>query len=221
MASRPSPHSGLVTMWTELARARLPVVVAALLWADLLGACQCEPSRTTASGAAGAAVRASQEEREHFAKPAGACGLTLLEIATSESGPFESVYQAGPQAPSQRLRPHAWSPGGFMVRGRMTGRQRGNAECGRYPEFEVLSFRPWGPVRRCMSPGALDTSMLLYTEELPEEYYVQEDFVGGPELPMVDDESCRATESCQQGERRVVACAGQVLCCRLLPPLKQ
>jgi hypothetical protein len=154
---------------------------------------------------------------EYFAEYGGACGLTLLKLARTESGPFEHVYAEGTQVPDQLLRPHAWRAGRFIVRGRLTGAQRGDSQCGSWPEFEVLGFRPWGPIRRCTSLGSADSSMLLYTGSLPKDRYAPEDFIDGPLLPLVDEESCRPTESCEDGERRIEDCTGETWCCQLKP----
>jgi len=158
-----------------------------------------------------------RQGQDYFAEYGGACGLTLLRIAREAAGPFEYVYPEGAQLPDQRLRPHAWKSGRFKVQGRMTGRSRGDSECGTWPEFEVFDFSPWGPIRRCTSLGAADSSMLLYTEELPKDRYAAEDFVDGPRLPLIQEESCRPTDACGAGERRIEDCTGERWCCRLAP----
>jgi hypothetical protein len=158
-----------------------------------------------------------QEEQEYFAEYDGECGVRLLKLARSESGPFELVFPAGLHRPDERLRRHAWEDGRFLLQGRLTGKQRESSGCGIWPEFEVLGFRPWGRVRRCASPGAADVSMLLYTENLPEDRYAPEDFIDGPWPPLLEDESCRHTETCAEGERRIQDCAKKVWCCRLMP----
>lgn len=160
------------------------------------------------------------EAQEYFAEYSGACGLTLLTISREESGPFVRVYGIGEQAPDQVLRPHAWRSSRFIVKGRLTGKQRGAEYCGYYPEFEVLSFKPWGAVKRCTVIPALDPNFGLYTEELPTDRFVPEDYWTGPEPRRIDDESCRSEEKCAGKERLVRDCGRDVKtwCCRLLPP---
>lgn len=195
-----------------------------LAWSQLLVACQCELPRSApaAPGASPSAPALAEgapsthpEAREYFAEPSGPCGARVLLVSPTESGPFEQVYQIGEQSPDQRLMPHAWYSGRFVVRGYFTGRKRGADYCGYHPEFRVLSFRPWGPVRRCTSVGALDGLMQLYTEELPKDRYAPEDFVEGPELPSLDADSCRPGQECKQGEHLIHDCSGDLFCCRL------
>jgi hypothetical protein len=102
-----------------------------------------------------------------------------------------------------------------MIQGRMTGKVHQSPECGNWPEFEVLEFKPWNKVRRCASPGSADLSMLLYTGDLPDDRYAPEDFVDGPQPPLLDDESCRSSEPCAAGEHHIMDCAGEAWCCRL------
>lgn len=162
----------------------------------------------------------SLEVREYFARP-GTCGQALA-ISPVESGPFKEVYRTGPEDPKDRLRWHAYYFGRFIIRGRFTGKTESISYCGYYPEFEILSFKPWGPVRRCTSIGALDGDKQLYTEHLPKDRYAPEDFVDGPELLQLDDSTCRRTARCKRGELLVEDCSSKepgklMWCCRPLP----
>jgi len=156
-------------------------------------------------------------EEDAFAEYDRDCGIPLLKFARQESGPFEYVYPVGEQRPEERLRRHVWELGRFRVHGHLTGKQYEVAGCGRWPEFEVQGFTPWGKVRRCASPGSADPSMSLFTGDLSEDRYVPEDFVDGPFPPMIDDESCKLATRCAGEERLVQDCTGQTWCCRLLP----
>jgi hypothetical protein len=158
-------------------------------------------------------------EGDYFAEYTDACGLTLLKVSASESGPFVEVFPVGEEAPHLRLRPHAQVSGRFIVRGATTGVRRSDGHCGTYPVFKVTAFRPWGAVRRCTSPGAADAMLQLYTEELPTDRYAPEDFASGPMPPSLDGESCVPPRGggCGEGWRRIRDCAGDVVCCRLLP----
>jgi hypothetical protein len=156
------------------------------------------------------------KDDDYFAEYSADCGMRLLKLARSEAGPFELAFPIGEQRPDERLRPHAWSAGRFVLRGRLTGKKHIVSDCGSWPEFEVIGFRPWGKVRRCVSPGSADPLMLVYTGELPEDRYAPEDFLDGPWPPLLDDDSCHPAAACAQGERRVKACTGKTWCCRLL-----
>lgn len=158
-----------------------------------------------------------QQDPRYFAEYTSDCDMRLLKLARAEAGPSERVFPVGPQKPDERLRPHAWRPGRFVLQGRMTGKQRESPGCATFPEFEVTKFEPWGKVQRCTSPGAADPSMLVYVDDLPVDRYVPEDYVDGPWPSLIDDESCRLTDTCSDGERRVTACTGKAWCCRLLP----
>jgi hypothetical protein len=197
-------------------RIRPYLVVAALAGVGLAVVYQFMPARPEATSPG-----ALPEKLEYFAEHDSDCNQRLLKLARSESGPFERVVPVGAQRPDERLRRHAWENGRFMVQGHLTGQKRTIAGCGTWPEFEVLSFRPWGRVQRCASPGAADASMLLYTDDLPEERYAPEDFVDGPWPSLIDDESCRLSEACTNDERHVKACTGRMWCCRLMPENKE
>jgi len=157
-----------------------------------------------------------QKNPRYFAEYTEDCGLRLMKLARAESGPAEVVFPMGPQAPDERLRPHAWRAGRFVIQGRWTGKQRESPGCGTWPEFEVTEFEPWRKVRRCTSPGAADPLMLLYVDDLPADRYASEDFVDGAWPPLIEDESCRLTEACAEGERHITACTGKAWCCRLM-----
>jgi hypothetical protein len=76
------------------------------------------------------------------------------------------------------------------------------SSCAGFPVFEVTEFRPWVPVQRCASPGAADPGMLLYTGDLPEDRYVPEDFIEGPDtLRLIDDMACRRIGACETDKR--------------------
>jgi hypothetical protein len=182
--------------------------------ASLLVACSCEPPPPIQQEAT---KEAYSDVQEYFAKYTSPCGMRLLDISTTEAGPFESVRAAGPEAPHKKLREHVWENNRFIVRGRFTGKHRRSVYCEHYREFEVLSFRPWGPIDRCVALGALRGALQVYAEELPKDRYVPEDFRDGPELPMVDDEHCRDVKVCAEDEKRITACTGGRYCCRLLP----
>jgi hypothetical protein len=194
------------------------LTVAILLRAALMVVCSCEsPSPRPASVQQATAEKEPPGLQEYFAQYTGPCGMTLLDISTSEAGPFESVVDVGPQAPNEKLREHVWEFNRFIVRGRFTGKERRGITCKVYREFEVLSFRPWGSIRRCVSLGDTRAGLQLYGEELPKDRYAPEDFLGGPELPMVDDEHCRKVEVCAEDEKRITSCRGGQYCCRLRP----
>ncbi|MBM7117502.1 hypothetical protein [Archangium primigenium] len=144
----------------------------------------------------------SHEEPEYFAEHTSECGLDLLHLASVESGPFEKVVPIGPEQPNERLRRNVWHWGRYRIRGRFTGARREISECGSFAEFEVHAFRPWGKVQRCASPGALDDSMLTYTEALSVEHYVAEDFIDGPWPPSFDEGTCRLIAACPLDPRR-------------------
>ncbi|GMU10149.1 hypothetical protein [Corallococcus caeni] len=139
---------------------------------------------------------------DYFAEQTSDCGVDLLNLAPSEAGPFKRVLAVGANRPHERLRRNVWEQGRYQVRGRFTGKVREFQECASFPEFEVLDFKPWGPVQRCASPGALDADMLMYTGDLPEDRYAPEDFLGGPWPPSIDDGSCRRVAACALDKRR-------------------
>ncbi len=139
---------------------------------------------------------------EYFAEQSSDCNVELLNLAQSASGPFKRVFAVGENPPHERLRRNVWELGRYRVRGRFTGKSREFADCASLPEFEVLEFRPWGPIQRCASPGALDATMLLYTGDLPEDRYAPEDFIDGPWPPSIDDGSCRLIGTCASNKRR-------------------
>ncbi|RKH79805.1 hypothetical protein D7Y21_33245 [Corallococcus sp. AB045] len=139
---------------------------------------------------------------EYFAERTSACGVDLLNLASSDAGPFKRVLPVGANQPCERLRRNVCQHGRFQVRGRFTGKVHEFQECASFPEFEVLDFKPWGPVQRCASPGALTADMLTYTGDLPEDRYAPEDFVDGPSPPLFDDESCRPVAACAMDKRR-------------------
>ena len=139
---------------------------------------------------------------EYFAERTSDCDVDLLNLSMSEVGPFKRVLPVGANRPHERLRRNVWEQGRYVVRGRFTGKVREFQECARFPEFEVLDFKPWGPVQRCASPGALDADMLTYTGDLPEDRYAPEDFLGGPWPPSFDDKSCRRVAACALDKRR-------------------
>ncbi|RKH55767.1 hypothetical protein [Corallococcus aberystwythensis] len=139
---------------------------------------------------------------EYFAEQTSDCGVDLLNLASSDTGPFKRVLPVGANPPGERLRRNVWEQGRYLVHGRFTGKVHEFRECASFPEFEVLDFKPWGPVQRCASPGALDAVMQTYTGDLPEDRYAPEDFVGGPFPPFFDDESCRPVAACAMDKRR-------------------
>ncbi|RKG49243.1 hypothetical protein D7X30_39435 [Corallococcus sp. AB011P] len=139
---------------------------------------------------------------EYFAEQTSDCDVDLLNLSESEAGPFKRVLPVGANRPRERLRRNVWEQGRYLVRGRFTGKVREFRECASFPEFEVLDFKPWGPVQRCASPGALDADMLAYTGDLPEDRYAAEDFLGGPWPPSIDDRSCRPVAACALDKRR-------------------
>lgn len=190
---------------------------------------------------------------EYFAEQSADCGVELLNLSPSESGPFTRVLPVGSNLPHERLRRGVWQQGRYRLQGRFTGETRSFSECASFPVFEVTGFRPWVPVQRCASPGAADPGMLFYTGDLPVDRYVPEDFIDGPDLPFIDDTACRHIGACQmdkrhpssrpdprrvidgysppasdarechpevqceQSEKRVHACSGDVWCCPLVP----
>jgi hypothetical protein len=143
----------------------------------------------------------TQHTPEFFAERDTECGLELLSLAHSESGPFERVVPTGPNQPNERLRRNVWELGRYKLKGRFTGKQRGRSGCATYPEFEVSDFQPWGDVQRCSSPGALTPEMQLWTGTLPTERYVPEDFIDGPWPPSIDDGTCRFIGACAIDQR--------------------
>ncbi|QRN96478.1 hypothetical protein JRI60_47020 [Archangium violaceum] len=143
-----------------------------------------------------------QTEPEYFAERTSDCDVDLLAMARSESGPFQRVFPVGANRPRERLRRNVWEHGRYRIRGRFTGKLREFSECASFPEFEVLEFRPWGKVQRCASPGALDATLLLYTEDLAQDRYAPEDFIDGPWPASIDDGTCRLIAACAVDERR-------------------
>ncbi|RKG99491.1 hypothetical protein D7X74_39370 [Corallococcus sp. CA047B] len=139
---------------------------------------------------------------EYFAEQTSDCGVDLLNLAESDSGPFKRVLAVGANRPREKLRRNVWEQGRYRVRGRFTGKSHEFQGCASFPEFEVLDFRPWGPVQRCASPGALDATLLLYTGDLPKDRYAPEDFLDGPWPPSIDDEACRRVGACLSDLRR-------------------
>jgi hypothetical protein len=138
----------------------------------------------------------------YFAEQTSDCGVDLLNLAESESGPFKRVLPVGPNRPREKLRRNVWEQGRYRIQGRFTGKSHAFQGCASFSEFEVLEFRPWGPVQRCASPGALDSTLLLYTGDLPKDRYAPEDFLDGPWPPSIDDGACRRVGACLSGLRR-------------------
>ncbi|NNC20210.1 hypothetical protein HJC22_31260 [Corallococcus exiguus] len=139
---------------------------------------------------------------EYFAERTSDCDVDLLNLSKPDAGPFKRVLPVGANQPDERLRRNVWEQGRYLVRGRFTGKVREFQECASFPEFEVLDFKPWGPVQRCASPGALDADLLTYTGDLPEDRYAPEDFLDGPWPPLIDDGSCRPAAACALDKRR-------------------
>ncbi|RUO87831.1 hypothetical protein D7Y11_38615 [Corallococcus sp. AB018] len=104
---------------------------------------------------------------EYFAERTSDCDVDLLNLSKPDAGPFKGVLPVGANQPDERLRRNVWEQGRYLVRGRFTGKVREFQECASFPEFEVLDFKPWGPVQRCASPGALDADLLTYTGDPP------------------------------------------------------
>lgn len=141
---------------------------------------------------------------EYYAEQTSECGVSLLDVSVSASGPFTRVYPVGPHQPVETLVRHTWIFGRYRVQGRFTGEHQKLSECLSFPKFEVLAFRPWGSVRRCISPGAADPGMTLDVGDLPLDRYAPQDFVtnSGPALPFIDDTACRHIGLCRTDERR-------------------
>lgn len=178
-------------------RLRLHLAALTLLGIGLVGLYYLAPARSKS-----ALHNAPHVIPEYFAEQTSDCNVDLLNLAQSDSGPFKRVFAIGANRPHERLRRNVWEHGRYRVRGRFNGKNREFHECASFPEFEVLEFRPWGPIQRCASPGALDAVMLLYTGDLPEDRYAPEDFIDGPWPPSIDDGSCRLIGSCAVDKRR-------------------
>lgn len=165
-----------------------------------------------------AAITASETNDEvfygRFVEP---CGRSLLEVSRSPEGPFQVVQPKGEEQPTRRLRYHVLLEAGFLLKGRLTGERVDDGHCGGYPVLQVSGFEPWGPVERVFSPGSLNGDLHLYTEELPTDRFVPEDFKGGPELRLLNSDRCvPAGERCAEGLVRQVDATGRALCCPFL-----
>lgn len=143
------------------------------------------------------------------------CGRSLLEISDGR-GHTELVQTVGEQSPIRRLRLHALIDGKFIVEGRRTGHVHDDHHCGAYPELEVTSFRPWGPVHRMFSAGALNGELHFYTEQLPADRFAPEDFEGGPAPRFLDADRCTCRGACPAGWVRQTNGDGTRLYCPFL-----
>lgn len=131
----------------------------------------------------------NSSNRLYFARYAEPCGRSVLEIAKSESGPFETVQSIGENSPLEKLNYDILVLSKFKVFGRKTGKTIGDNHCGEYPEFYVEKFEPWGMIRRCTSIGV--EGFYRYMNHLPIHSYVAEDYSSSDsEIIRVSEETC-------------------------------
>lgn len=150
-----------------------------------------------------------------YARHEAPCGRSLLAIARAPGGPVTLVQPEGDAAPSARLRHDVLLASTFVVHGQLTGEIADDGHCGAYPRFVVHSFEPWGDVRRAFSAATLGPELHRYTETLPRDRLVPEDFEGTGSPRYLDADACTPSGTCAPPALAQTDSAGQALCCPL------
>ncbi|ASP42861.1 hypothetical protein AMR47_19215 [Leptospira interrogans] len=131
----------------------------------------------------------NSSNRLYFTKYAEPCGRSVLEIAKSEKGPFETVHPKGENSPVKKLNYDILILSNFKVFGRKTGREVNDHHCGEYPEFYIEKFEPWGKMRRCTAIGI--EGFGRYMDHLSTHSYAAEDYSSSDsEIIRVSEKSC-------------------------------
>ena len=168
----------------------------------------------------GAEVSAAEVEVERYlATWTEPCGRSLLEIRSSEEDAPLMVQSVGENGPIGMLRWDMLVRGRWVVHGRLhRDALIDDGHCGAYPRFEIESFEPLGPVQRCSPVGAI--MPVRYTEHLPKNAYVPEDFKKGPPGRLLDDdcETIAQGGRCESPRVRQLGCDYETWwCCGVAP----
>jgi len=202
-------------------------VMPALLWGTLIVASCRTPAATVATAPEGRKPAHRQEQtapeaseaQQWFARYQEPCGRSLLEISATPDGPFTLVQPKGQNHPARRLLYDVLiGKGGFIITGHLSDDHVEDDHCGSYRVLVVESFAPWGPVRRVFSMGALDGQLHRYTEHLPTDRYVAEDFAGDDTGRLLNSDACveLAASACLAPRVVQTNADGRVLCCPFL-----
>jgi len=151
-------------------------------------------------------------EQRFYATFGAPCGRSVLELRTAEDAKPIVVQPTGNESPTRKLGYDMLVRGKFIVYGRLhRDRLIDDKHCGAYPKFEVTRFEPWGPVERCTSVGA--ASLQRYTEGLPTDRYIPEDYAGGPSGKVIDACVEPTNGSCPAPKVKQTSCDDTVWCC--------
>ena len=151
-----------------------------------------------------------------YAKYAEPCGYSTLKIATKPNEEFKYIWPNGKNNPVKQLKYHMLLDGKWKVKGQFTGKMVKKESCGSsLREFEIISYEPWGPIKRCTYTQTEYDKLHFYVESYSKKQYVPEDFIGNADLPKkVDCISCQREK--QAGFYKVTDCSGSVYYCKLL-----
>lgn len=158
--------------------------------------------------------------KAYYAEFHAPCGRSVFAIRAGEGGPLEEVQPLGANRPDELLRYSIVSATKLRLYGYKTGTLVDDHHCGAYPEFVITKFEPWNEVVRPVLPNTVDLSgdLFAYTELLPKDRFVDEDFYKGTRY--LQEETCvKKTGTCAEGMVQQTSTEEQktVYCCKLRP----